>query len=76
MTSRHYSSYLLRFWLVENTSGDGTDNSLVLQIQNLQTGTTWRLNSLSELNELLSKAVINNQPYALPGGTGKEEIQS
>ncbi len=61
MNSRQYSSFLLRFWLTdsaETTTGEGGQHPMVLQIQHLQTGAVWRLNSLQELNELLGKALL------------------
>jgi hypothetical protein len=72
VSSRQYSSFLLRFWLISNT-GTGTtsnspDSSLVLQLQHLQTGTTWRLNSLEELSLLLGNAIEESEGL-LPGGT-------
>ena len=72
VSSRQYSSFLLRFWLVNdttpgNTSGDA-GSSLVLQLQHLQSGTTWRLHSLEELNSLLGNA-IEKPEMVLPGGT-------
>lgn len=72
MSSRHYSSFLLRFWLINDTGTGNTstspDSSLVLQLQHLQTGTTWRLNSLEELNLLLGSALEQSE-VLLPGGT-------
>jgi len=76
VSSRQYSSFLLRFWLINDTvpgkSAGETASSLVLQLQNLQTGTTWRLSSLEELNTLLGKT-IEKSGMLLPGGpaTGK-----
>ena len=71
MSSRQYSSFLLRFWLINDTvpgkSSEETASSLVLQLQNLQTGTTWRLNSLEELNTLLVKN-IEKSGLLLSGG--------
>jgi hypothetical protein len=72
VSSRQYSSFLLRFWLINDTapgqtSGDA-GSSLVLQLQHLQTGTTWRLNSLEELNSLLGSAIEKSE-VLLPGGT-------
>jgi len=76
LNSRHYSSFLLRLWLVEATfepgdakeeikdqpqktgkvaGSDPTTCGLVLQLQHLQSGTTWRFNSLKELDELLGQ---------------------
>lgn len=62
MTSRNYSSFLLRFWLT-NSTGDtpetaSSPNRIVLQVQHLQTGLTWRLSSLQELNTLLDRALL------------------
>lgn len=72
MSSRQYSSFLLRFWLINDTAAgktsDDTTSSLVLQLQHLQTGTTWRLNSLEELNTLLGKT-LQKAEMLLPGGT-------
>lgn len=72
MSSRQYSSFLLRFWLINDTPPGKTSgnegSSLVLQLQHLQTGTTWRLNSLEELNSLLGNA-IEKAEMLLPGGT-------
>ena len=47
-------------------------NNFNLQLQNLQTGTTWRLSSLEELNTLLVKT-LDKSGLLLPGGptTGK-----
>lgn len=71
MSSRQYSSFLLRFWLINDTASgktsDDTASSLVLQLQNLQTGTTWRLNSLEELNTLLGKTIERSE-MLIPGG--------
>ena len=72
MSSRQYSSFLLRFWLINDAAPGKTSgnegSSLVLQLQHLQTGTTWRLNSLEELNSLLGNA-IEKAEMLLPGGT-------
>ncbi len=74
MSSRQYSSFLLRFWLVNDTVPGQTSydagSSLVLQLQHLQTGTTWRLNSLEELNSLLGNAIEKSE-VLLPGGTAE-----
>jgi hypothetical protein len=71
VSSRQYSSFLLRFWLINDTANgkpsDNTASSLVLQLQNLQTGTTWRLNSLEELNTLLGKTIEKSE-MLVPGG--------
>ncbi len=71
MSSRQYSSFLLRFWLINDTTNgltsDNAASSLVLQLQNLQTGTTWRLESLEELNTLLGKTLEKSE-MLLPGG--------
>ena len=71
MSSRQYSSFLLRFWLINDTSAGKTSDedasSLVLQLQHLQTGTTWRLNSLEELNTLLGKTI--QKPELLVSGS-------
>lgn len=74
MSSRVYSSFLLRLWLVSSPEppvGEIAPDSLVLQVQNLQTGATWRLNSLSELNELMSSIVSEGQSSLLPGASSK-----
>lgn len=68
MTNRLYSSFLLRFWLVEtpelNEESPDNPTQLSLQIQNLQTGVTWKFSSLQELHnflaEYLKEPVTNN----------------
>jgi hypothetical protein len=62
MTSRQYSSFLLRFWWVNETEAgkdfsNPCNNPMVLQLQHMQTGTTWRLHSLEELNEFLGQTL-------------------
>ncbi|HEX2914623.1 MAG TPA: hypothetical protein VH186_27725 [Chloroflexia bacterium] len=76
MSSRTYSSYLLRFWLANNSDGQ-YDNSpglgnMVLQLQHLQTGATYRLNNLSELSELLSKIMEEGGKNLLQERTGTD----
>jgi hypothetical protein len=79
LTTRYYSSFLLRFWLVSNTAGGETaldasaPRGLSLQIQHLQTGATWRLNSLEELNDVLVNALNDGQGWALPGEAGGDK---
>lgn len=59
MTNRLYSSFLLRFWLVELPEAQGKSpeqtTPLSLQIQNLQTGVTWKFSSLQELYKFLAE---------------------
>ena len=67
MATRFYSSYLLRLWTVPALRTEAAD-SLVLQVQNLQTGATWRLTSLNELNELLRSSLSTVDNNLLPAG--------
>jgi hypothetical protein len=71
VSSRQYSSFLLRFWHINDTgastNSDVPASSLVLQLQHLQSGTTWRLNSLEELNSLLGNALEKSE-VLMPGG--------
>jgi|GEM_PF-1780478 len=64
ISSRQYSSFLLRLWRTPSTSDqpsqqndhEGT-HSVVLHLQHIQTGATWQLSSLEELNAILDKAL-------------------
>ncbi|MEI6044577.1 MAG: hypothetical protein WCS37_09495 [Chloroflexota bacterium] len=60
MTSRSYTSFLLRFWLTSNSGNEpettNASQSLVIQLQHLQSGITWKLNNLEELYDLLDRA--------------------
>ncbi len=71
MANRFYSSYLLRCWTVTPAGLDTSSSSLVLQVQNLQTGMLWRLNSLNDLNELLNSNLEKYDTLLVPA-TGME----
>ena len=60
--TRQYSSFLLRFWSVNDleSANEAASHPLVLQIQHLQTGATWRLNTLEELNNLLTTTLTED----------------
>ena len=71
MANRFYSSYLLRCWSTATPGLDTGSNSLVLQVQNLQTGMLWRLNSLHELNELLNSTLEDCDQLLAAAGNEK-----
>ncbi len=80
MPTRLYSSFLLRFWHSNssNASDPGADkgdavNPMVLELQHLQTGTTWRMSSLHELNEFLNYALTTDPANLLPDEAGSTE---
>ena len=74
MANRFYSSYLLRFWSAATPGTDTSSNSLVLQVQNLQTGMLWRLNSLDDLNELLVSNLEGYDPLLLPSDVHEKKL--
>ncbi len=91
MTTRHYSSFLLRLWMLDATEkasgkneSEEAQNSMVLQLQHLQSGKTWRLTSLIELNELLKETVasggaiiglVGDEPDDRLPATQKDEVE-
>jgi hypothetical protein len=67
----------------KNESEEG-QNSMVLQLQHLQSGKTWRLTSLIELNELLKETVasggtiiglVGDEPDDRLPATQKDELE-
>lgn len=65
MTSRTYSSFLLRLWVVNGSEGELESANLpVLQLQHLQTGLTWQFRSLKELNEVLTSAMFDGSDWS------------
>jgi hypothetical protein len=64
ISTRQYSSFLLRLWRTPSSPDQKTQSndhegthSVVLHLQHIQTGATWQLSSLDELNEILDKAL-------------------
>jgi hypothetical protein len=74
LTTRNYSSFLLRLWLLNDPDNTQTENPLVLQVQHLQSGATWRLNSLEELQNLLQGAMSGEPDWVALAPTQNEEL--
>ena len=85
--SRHYSSFLVRFWTVNPSDLETEANNssavlpnpispetssgpaMVLQVQHLQTGLTWRLTNLEALNQLFGNLLENEGVFVSPDET-------
>jgi hypothetical protein len=73
LSTRHYSSFLLRVWQIEQVDPETessapteADANVTLQVQNLQSGTTWRVHSLEELHALLSNHLAESPASLAP----------
>ncbi|NWJ45552.1 MAG: hypothetical protein HXX08_06715 [Chloroflexi bacterium] len=74
MTTRNYSSFLLRLWLLNDPDNTQNENPLVLQVQHLQSGATWRLNSLEELQNLLQGAMSGEPDWVALAPPQNEDL--
>jgi hypothetical protein len=83
LSTRHYSSFLLRVWMLEQTDPETesvipseADANVTLQVQNLQSGTTWRVHSLEELYSLLSNHLAESPVSLVPDNALSLAIQN
>jgi len=75
LTTRNYSSFLLRLWLLNDPDNTQNENPLVLQVQHLQSGATWRLNSIEELQNLLQGAMSGESNWVELASPQNEDLE-
>ncbi len=81
ISARQYSSFLLRLWRTPSSSDQNNQSnahqgthSVVLHLQHIQTGATWQLTSLEELNDILDNTL--DILAETEGDSRKSEVRS
>ena len=57
----NYHAYLLRIWQITNPDWTSGDPGLVLEVESVQSGETWKIKRLEDLFLLLKE--LTGKPY-------------